>query len=302
MRCLHSKLTNVGVDEGPNSAFAVGPQAAHATLDGIRAVLQSGAFSNISSNARTVMWGYSGGALATEWAAEFQPQYAPELNIVGAASGGLTPNVSSVFQTVNGGPSASLAVAGLNGLGAAYPRMLRYLDSQLKPATAATFRASLTGCLDAVADLFVDQNIFDYFKNGSDVLTDAIPAAYINVGGVMGLRGTPSISLYFYKAVKDEISVISDTDELYAQFCADGADITYQRNSFGEHSLDFLFGAPGAVAWLKDKLDGVDVSEGCVLRIVTITTIPEEDAALLGQTAFDYLSLVLEWELADLSY
>jgi hypothetical protein len=47
--------------EGPNAAFG-GPLGGHCVLDGIRAVLQSGSLTGISANARTVMWGYSGGA------------------------------------------------------------------------------------------------------------------------------------------------------------------------------------------------------------------------------------------------
>ena len=33
----------------------------------------------------TGMLGYSGGSIATEWASELAPSYAPELNIIGAA-------------------------------------------------------------------------------------------------------------------------------------------------------------------------------------------------------------------------
>ena len=37
------------------------------------------------------MLGYSGGAIATEWAAELAPSYAPEVNerLIGAAIGGV---------------------------------------------------------------------------------------------------------------------------------------------------------------------------------------------------------------------
>jgi hypothetical protein len=48
------------------------------------------------------MWGYSGGALASEWAAELQVQYASEMDFAGAALGGLTPNVTSVMNAVDG--------------------------------------------------------------------------------------------------------------------------------------------------------------------------------------------------------
>lgn len=152
--------------EGPKSAFTVGPQAARATLDSIRAVLQSTSFSNISRHARAAMWGYSGGALASEWAAEFIASYALELTwqIVGVAAGGLTPNVSSVILTVNKGASAALIPIGLNGFGQAYPNMSAYLATHLIPSTAAASRAPLSSCLDQVGASFACQDIFAYFK------------------------------------------------------------------------------------------------------------------------------------------
>ena len=89
--------------EGPQSAFTSGIQAGQATLDSVRAALASGSITGVSSSATYQMWGYSGGALATEWAAELQPTYAPELNFAGAAIGGLTPNITSVLDTINEG-------------------------------------------------------------------------------------------------------------------------------------------------------------------------------------------------------
>lgn len=70
-------------------------------MDSIRAILSSG-LGLEASCAKYALWGYSGGALASEWAAELQVQYAPELNFAGVALGGLTPNVTSVLLTVNG--------------------------------------------------------------------------------------------------------------------------------------------------------------------------------------------------------
>ena len=48
-------------------------------LNSIRAALKSGKITNIKDDAKVVMWGYSGGSLASGWAAALQPSYAPEL-------------------------------------------------------------------------------------------------------------------------------------------------------------------------------------------------------------------------------
>lgn len=95
--------------EGPLASFTAGVQSGHATIDSIRASLNTGKLLGIFENVTYAMWGYSGGALASEWAAELQVQYAPEMKFGGAALGGLTPNVTSVFFSINKSIGAGLA-------------------------------------------------------------------------------------------------------------------------------------------------------------------------------------------------
>ena len=111
-------FVNVPDYEGPLASFTAGVQSGHATIDSIRAVLSSGF--GPSSDPRIAMWGYSGGALASEWAAELQIQYAPELTFSGAALGGLTPNITSVLHSVNGSLYVGLVPSGVLGLATQY--------------------------------------------------------------------------------------------------------------------------------------------------------------------------------------
>lgn len=98
--------------EGPRAAFGASVLAGHATLDGIRAVLSLAGNDDVSlplpndaSRFKYAMWGYSGGSLASEKAAELQVQYAPELTgFVGAALGGLVSNIGSTFDINNKSP------------------------------------------------------------------------------------------------------------------------------------------------------------------------------------------------------
>lgn len=61
-------------------------ESGYRVLDGIRAALQ---FAPLGLEAASPIgpWGYSGGGLATSWAAEMAPGYPPDLDIVGAAIG-----------------------------------------------------------------------------------------------------------------------------------------------------------------------------------------------------------------------
>jgi Secretory lipase len=51
------------------------------------------------------MLGYSGGATASEWAAELAAKYAPGLDIVATAAGGVLADVAQTLQYINGGGS-----------------------------------------------------------------------------------------------------------------------------------------------------------------------------------------------------
>lgn len=95
--------------EGPLASFTAGHMSGHATLDAVRATLDAADLYGLPGDPLCAMWGYSGGALATEWAAELQPMYAPDLSFAGAAMGGLTPNVTSVLLSVNKEVTAGLA-------------------------------------------------------------------------------------------------------------------------------------------------------------------------------------------------
>lgn len=80
--------------EGLKAAQSVVLIQGQTTLDSLRAVVQSGSVTGISRQARSVIWGYSGGAVATMAAAELHAAYAPELNLVGSAAGGIGLNPS----------------------------------------------------------------------------------------------------------------------------------------------------------------------------------------------------------------
>lgn len=155
--------------EGPKSTFVAGLQAGYATLDGVRAALSSGSLTSVSSDAKVQMWGYSGGALASEWAAELQANYAPEIPFVGMAIGGITPNVENVFNTINKGLFAGIAAAGFLGLGNAYPDFGNYVQQSLVPAKAAAFNQAGEQCFYADVVGYAGQDVYTYFKQGQDI-------------------------------------------------------------------------------------------------------------------------------------
>lgn len=107
---------------GPNSAY--GAPRRHANLDGIRAVKRFGPADLAGSPVGSA--GYSGGGMATGFAAAMAPEYAPELPIVGVAQGGVPVNIGKLASDVGAQPSPlfGLGFAAAIGLEREYPAQL----------------------------------------------------------------------------------------------------------------------------------------------------------------------------------
>ncbi len=108
--------------EGEEADFSAGPVYGYNTLDSLRAALSSPA-TGLSSASKIGLAGYSGGAIATEWAAEVAPTYAPDINsdLVGAAMGGVLVDPAHNLKYVEGTSTwASIIPMSLDGLTRAF--------------------------------------------------------------------------------------------------------------------------------------------------------------------------------------
>ncbi len=108
--------------EGEEADFSAGPVYGYNTLDSLRAALSS-PVTGLAPGTKIGLAGYSGGAIATEWAAQLAPKYAPEINsdIVGAAMGGVLVDPAHNLKYVEGSSSwASIIPMALVGLSRAF--------------------------------------------------------------------------------------------------------------------------------------------------------------------------------------
>jgi len=176
--------------EGPSAAFSAGLQAGHAVIDSVRAVLSFDKFDG-PEEIRYALWGYSGGALASNFAAELQASYAPELSFAGTAMGGIPSNFTQIVYTVTGTASAAIVPYVLLGATSQYEGAREYLLGQLRkdgPYNATTFLAALhTSAAEAVS-AFSGQDIFGYFINGDGILKAPEMVRVLGNNWYMGYR------------------------------------------------------------------------------------------------------------------
>ena len=281
--------------EGVNAHFSAGVISGQATLDGVRGALIEAPKLGLSKDARYAMWGYSGGSIAVNYAAELQPTYAPELNFAGAAAGGNIANLSSTLQRVTGGPFAGLAFGSIDGLSKAYPNVSEWLDRSLVPEKRAEFKNIASSCLIGEGTQGFLKDVYSFFVNGEESFNEDVPQDVMRLAGQMGVRGTPKMPMYIYKPVHDEISPGADTDELVDTYCANGATVEYDRDLVGGHGSLWVTGTTNAMGWIADRLDGKPVSHpgACTKQDVILSDLNPDMFHFFGNQVWS----LLKWTL-----
>ncbi|CAN6613967.1 hypothetical protein TRVA0_005S03400 [Trichomonascus vanleenenianus] len=247
--------------EGPNSAFTAGILSGHATLDSIRAVLNF-KDNNLDKNPNIAMWGYSGGSVATGWANQLQPAYAPELKIAGAAMGGVVANISAVALHVNGGTDSGFVPAGLLGLATEYPELNKIIDENLFAQNKSEIMKVRGQCVTQDLIEFLGQDIFSYFKDGDGLLD--LPQVQAIIANLTMGENAPGAPAFIYEGQKDEVVPIAIVEKAVKDYCShDNVDILFITDPETDH-LDTAANAQNvAFQWLNDRLDGKAVSKGC---------------------------------------
>ncbi|KAK7416539.1 hypothetical protein QQX98_005143 [Neonectria punicea] len=263
---------------GSDAAFGASVQAGHATLDSVRAVLSLGNLAGTGMSVNTALWGYSGGSIATFAGVELQLQYAPELKVAGTVLGGLVDDISADMNNINEGPIAGTVVAFLLGITAQYPDARKYLESRLVAETKNKFMSVKDiNLADAVRE-FSGKDIYTYLKGGAADLQAPILQDLFKEQARLGYKGIPSMPLFLYKAIEDQFCPIEDTDATVKRLCDAGVEITYERNTVGDHVSEIENGKPRAFKWIGSVFGESykPPATGCSVRNVTVKVTVEE--------------------------
>ena len=131
---------------GPHT-YGAGLSGGHAMLDIVRASIHCGL--GLSADAPVLIWGYSEGGRCAAWAGELQPSYAPELNLLGVAAGGVPADLRTVAKAIDGGPFSGLGLAVLVGLAHAHadPALEEILSESGRTAAAHAATLDVVGLI-----------------------------------------------------------------------------------------------------------------------------------------------------------
>lgn len=249
--------------EGLQSQWIAGMNTAHGVLDGIRAA-QKFSKSGLSNTSPVGLMGYSGGGHATAWANEVQPEYAPELNLVGVAMGGLPVNPKNAAEKADGGMFAAMYFGAVVGMSRAYPEMnlMDYVTADGAAMVKDISGRCLLGTTEGQPEMltpYMFKKSSKYWKS-TDFLNLPEIKRIIDEN-TMGSR-MPKAPMYIYEGVLDEVMPIADVDALVKRYCAAGLSVEYNRIAIGDHLV--LAISPGkAMDFVLDRLDGKAATSNC---------------------------------------
>ncbi|SFC67805.1 Secretory lipase [Nocardioides terrae] len=248
--------------EGRDHHWAAGDESGWSTLDAIRATEQQ---LGVSASTKVALAGYSGGSIAGEWATELAPTYAPELNLVGTAIGGVPADLGHVVSYTNG----SAAWAGV--IPAAMVSLGRAFDIDFTPYLTQR------GLDDT--DAIKDSCIADFNAAESGVrLSDLLKPEYASfldipvVDGIvnhlrMGTHGTPKAPMMMVNGnadgTGDGVMVAADVKALADRYCAKGVTVSYTELPGATHTAagqTFVF---SALAYIADRFAGKAAPSTC---------------------------------------
>jgi len=244
-------VVSVPDHEGRDGIWGAPVEPGYRVLDGLRATLNFERF-GLAPDSKVGLWGYSGGGLASAWAAEVHADYAPELNIVGAVLGSPVGDLGNTFRRLNGSYMAALPAMVVSALAKTFPDLDRVLTEHATEHGRTTLRAvERMTTIEAIIRLF-RTNMDDWVHPPLDEVLD-LPEVQ-DVFDAIRLGGNvPGLPLLIVQAVHDSLIGVDDIDTLADRYSRGGAQVTYHRDMFSEHMLLHPMSAPMALRWLTDR-------------------------------------------------
>ncbi|TIC88459.1 triacylglycerol lipase [Nocardioides sp. GY 10113] len=275
---LAGYTVNIPDTEGQGAHFAAGPEYGYVTLDSLRALRGARKATGVGRRAPIGLIGYSGGAIASEWAAELASSYAPGVarRIVGTAIGGVLVNPAHNLPYVEGSTIwAGVAPMALIGIARAFGVDLnrwaspdgRELLAKMQDDTIAEVLGFHSGLMwgDVVKKRYPEpRNIraFVRFSNRLIMSTGGTPTApmFIGQGNAGELEGTDAGPAGIGPG--DGVMITGDVRTLARRYCRRGVRVQYEEYDLS-HFTSMALWLPDAYPWLLDRFEGEAVPSSC---------------------------------------
>ncbi|GAC1403159.1 MAG: lipase family protein [Mycobacterium sp.] len=248
--------------EGREGMWGAPYEPGYHVLDGLRAALSTERL-KLSASAPIGLWGYSGGGLATAWAAEMSGSYAPELNVVGAVLGSPVGDLGHTFRRLNGTFMSGLPALVVAALADIYPDLKKVIDEHATDEGKDLLRRLHHMTTAEAVIRLARTDMGDMLDQPLEQILNTPAVRHVFDDIRLGVA-VPTPPVLIVQAVHDQLISVEDIDELADTYSAGGADVTYHRDLLSEHLLLHPLSAPMTLRWLTDRFNGRPLDEHLV--------------------------------------
>lgn len=275
---LAGYTVNIPDTEGQTANFASGPEYGYVTLDSLKALPRAPKATGTDASSKVGLIGYSGGAIASEWAAELAASYAPKVarRIVGTAIGGVLVHPGKNLHYVEGSSIwAGVMPMALVGISRAFGiDLTQYANAYGKQVMAEMEKATISEVLGAYPGLTWKQIAKKRYPEPEMV------RAFVRVANrlIMGTGGTPTAPMFVGQGAGGELEgtpaggddigpgdgvmIAGDVRTLVRDYCERGVDIRYREYALS-HFTSVATWLPAAYTWLLARFGGAQAPNNC---------------------------------------
>jgi hypothetical protein len=243
--------------------YVSGTESGMSSLDGIKATL---AELKLPQATPIGLVGYSGGSIASDWASELAPHYAPKLHLVGVAEGGIPVDLAHNLAYINGSASWSDVIpAAVIGIARSYHIDLTpYLSSYGQKIVNAESDECIGQFLGAYPGLTVKSLVKPQYANVTQVPVFKKLFNDLIMGSVPGHPTEPLLMVAGNSdGTGDGVMIERDVQELAYEYCHRSVPVDFVELKGFDHDDAGVAFVPQAFAFLAERFAGAPAVNTC---------------------------------------
>lgn len=246
---------------GPKVAYPGGRLSARIVLDGMRAVRDDPRFQ--SAGSRFGALGYSGGGIASAWVSLMHDEYAPDVDLVGVAQGGVPTDMTTMARMIGTlpHPAFGLAFAAAVGMAREYPDSVR-LEDKLTPEGWGLYERLRGRCTATLLIGGAFWSVPAVLAGGDLMAEEGLMRAFAD-NSIRLSPDVPRVPVFMWHSRTDPLVPFWDAEETARRYCREGAALTWEPGIAPEHLIGAVEKLPAALDWLQQRFDGAPPGTAC---------------------------------------
>lgn len=246
---------------GPNVAYGAARLSGMVTLDSVKAVQRATELG--LANSPVAVAGYSGGGLASAWAAALQPTYAPDLKLAAVVAGGIPADLEQMALGLGFAPHPGfgLAFAAAMGLEREYPERLP-VSSQLNDTGRWFQEFTHDECRRFLLFHGIMRNA-EQLAASKSLMDSPEAREVLHENSLRYFPDVPTAPLYIWQGIYDELTPFDTVKEVADRYCRAGAPLTFAPYDIAEHMTTAVAGFSAAWNYVESRFRGDPVPVSC---------------------------------------